>query len=549
MSKALSCGVVLFFVVLLLVPVFLDDCAPGRGEGSGDRTAGAGLNEDAVPKDWVKWLKKGGGLCGVSSPPLLAAQAEAESGFKDRPPNSAGAAGPMQFTPDTWSQHGVDGDGDGKKDLHSIADSVVAAGKYNCTLLKMMKKAKGVKGKDVDLMLAAYNAGPARVIQYGGVPPFKETTNYIANIKDSIKKYSSESESVSAQKSDEVNAGGEVVAQDADGEVVMPVPEGTYRVTSRVGPRDTGIPGASKWHQGTDFGASEGTKILAATSGTIEQTGAAEGFGQWIIQKSDIDGELFVYGHMRDSTKWVKPGDKVDAGQRIASVSNNGVGGFHLHFEVWPGGKRTGENDDVTDSLVWLKDHDAKGLDDDQISDDPKAGGDASDNSCDGDDDKNTGELPDTDDVTPPKRNPDGTWPDQTCSESDPTQEKDKKACVTPRTATIVKKLRSMKAGDGMYCWDPHAQNPSSDHPKGKACDITIGKLGKKPTGDKKTDGDAVADWLVKHHDKWGVKYVIWYGQIWTERTGKWRDYGGGGAYDPKDVTGGHFDHVHVSMH
>src|SRR5699024_4343270 len=128
-------------------------------------------------------------------------------------------------------------------------------------------------------------------------------------------------------------------------------------------------------------------------------------------------------------------------------------------------------------------------------------------------------------------------------------QEKDKKACVTPRTATIVKKLRSMKAGDGMYCWDPHAQNPSSDHPKGKACDITIGKLGKKPTGDKKSDGDAVADWLVKHRDKWGVKYVIWYGQIWTERTGKWRDYGGGGAYDPKDVTGGHFDHVHVSMH
>src|SRR5699024_6655183 len=104
-SKALSCGVVLFFVVLLLVPVFLDDCAPGRGEGSGDRTAGAGLNEDAVPKDWVKWLKKGGGLCGVSSPPLLAAQAEAESGFKDRPPNSAGAAGPDRKSTRLNSSH------------------------------------------------------------------------------------------------------------------------------------------------------------------------------------------------------------------------------------------------------------------------------------------------------------------------------------------------------------------------------------------------------------------------------------------------------------
>src|SRR5699024_12007241 len=50
-------------------------------------------------------LKKGGGLCGVSSPPLLAAQAEAESGFKDRPPNSAGAAGPDRKSTRLNSSH------------------------------------------------------------------------------------------------------------------------------------------------------------------------------------------------------------------------------------------------------------------------------------------------------------------------------------------------------------------------------------------------------------------------------------------------------------
>ena len=48
------------------------------------------------------------------------------------------------------------------------------------------------------------------------------------------------------------------------------------------------------------------------------------------------------------------------------------------------------------------------------------------------------------------------------------------------------------------------------------------------------------------------VKYVIWQGRIWSPNTsdvnGWGRPYTGGGMYDPVDATGGHWDHVHLSL-
>lgn len=61
--------------------------------------------------------------------------------------------------------------------------------------------------------------------------------------------------------------------------------------------------------------------------------------------------------------------------------------------------------------------------------------------------------------------------------------------------------------------------------------------------------GDSLANYL-KNYDEWGVDYVIWQGKIWSKskKDQGWRDYSGGGSYDPDDATGGHYDHVHVSM-
>ena len=47
-----------------------------------------------------------------------------------------------------------------------------------------------------------------------------------------------------------------------------------------------------------------------------------------------------------------------------------------------------------------------------------------------------------------------------------------------------------------------------------------------------------------------GVEYLIWQGQIWSPArdTEGWRPYNGGGMHDPASITGGHYDHLHVTV-
>jgi hypothetical protein len=89
-----------------------------------------------------------------------------ESGGRAGAVSSAGARGPMQLMPDTAASLGVD---------HTDPYDNVRGG---VTYLKRQMDAFGTP----ELALAAYNAGPAAVLHYGGVPPFKETQNYVSTI-------------------------------------------------------------------------------------------------------------------------------------------------------------------------------------------------------------------------------------------------------------------------------------------------------------------------------------------------------------------------------
>ncbi len=129
------------------------------------------------------------------------------------------------------------------------------------------------------------------------------------------------------------------------------------------------------------------------------------------------------------------------------------------------------------------------------------------------------------------------------CTVSDPTGTG---GCVTPRTTHLVARIRASFGDIAIWCWAPRPGNPTSDHPRGRACDITYGAIGRFPTPTERTDGWEAASWLAANAELLGITYIIWDGRIWTGSG--WRAYTGGGIYNPRNPTGGHYDHIHVSV-
>lgn len=102
-------------------------------------------------------------------PKLVSAIAAVESGGNQSATSEVGAIGVMQLMPDTAAGLGVD--------PYDKQQNVEGGTKYIKSLLDTF-------GGDVEKAVAAYNAGPQAVKDYGGVPPYRETQNYVNKVLD-----------------------------------------------------------------------------------------------------------------------------------------------------------------------------------------------------------------------------------------------------------------------------------------------------------------------------------------------------------------------------
>ena len=105
-------------------------------------------------------------------PKLISAVAEAESGGEQSAVSPVGAIGVMQLMPDTAAALGVD--------PYDEQQNIEGGAKYLRQMLDSF-------GGDVRKAVAAYNAGPQAVRNYGGVPPYAETQNYVEHVLDLYK--------------------------------------------------------------------------------------------------------------------------------------------------------------------------------------------------------------------------------------------------------------------------------------------------------------------------------------------------------------------------
>ena len=177
---------------LLVVPALtmsLMFASGGGGKDGEEEKKADGAVPVNVPAEYQADVSRAGTICPEISAAVIAVQIGKESSWQPQAKSSKGALGLAQFMPDTWKTEGKDGDGDGAADPMNAHDAIYSQGHFMCSLAAQMKKlidAGKVKGEVLNLALAAYNAGPGAVEEYGGIPPFTDTQNYVQQITQKV---------------------------------------------------------------------------------------------------------------------------------------------------------------------------------------------------------------------------------------------------------------------------------------------------------------------------------------------------------------------------
>jgi hypothetical protein len=141
----------------------------GRRIGGGGSKAGSTLAKMRKRRDELAPLIHRAALATRLRPALIHAVVRAESAYRSDAVSSKGAVGLMQLMPATAQRYGVD-------DRSDPAQNLRGGSEYLRDLLVMFEN-------DLQLALAAYNAGENAVIRYGRqIPPYPETQNYVRKV-------------------------------------------------------------------------------------------------------------------------------------------------------------------------------------------------------------------------------------------------------------------------------------------------------------------------------------------------------------------------------
>ncbi|HWN08100.1 MAG TPA: lytic transglycosylase domain-containing protein [Pyrinomonadaceae bacterium] len=155
-----------FFFTNLTGFFFSPVLAPEVNASSMVETIPLDIPSSCDPKlDWI--IFRAGQREGVD-PRFIHAVIQQESRYQTRAISHAGAQGLMQLMPATAKRFGCD-------DVNDPESNINAGTKYLSWLLKRFEG-------NVELALAGYNAGEGAVDKYKGIPPYKETQNYVVKI-------------------------------------------------------------------------------------------------------------------------------------------------------------------------------------------------------------------------------------------------------------------------------------------------------------------------------------------------------------------------------
>jgi len=148
-------------------------------------------------------------------PELLHSVIKVESNYNPYAVSSKGAQGLMQLIPATARRFGVG-------DVFNPLENIEGGAKYLRYLLDLY-------GGNYPLALAAYNAGEGAVQKYGGVPPYRETQNYLILVKKHLEK------AAGARKAQSAPAKPAVVRDPSEPAHIQEIvePDGAVRYVSR----------------------------------------------------------------------------------------------------------------------------------------------------------------------------------------------------------------------------------------------------------------------------------------------------------------------------